>query len=230
MTVMPLLTATAPTQPGLLDLLTRAQPVTLAVLLLLVLTSILSWALIVQKLGALRDAAETNRRFLRAFRKAANLDGMANATEQYRKAPAANVFELGYAEVERQVKERGTLINRESVERALRVGASEELGRLETNINWLATIAAIAPFVGLFGTVLGIVSAFLGLGAEGSNSLRAVAPGIAEALISTAVGLFAAIPAAIFYNYFGSLLRDLSGKLDDFGLEFLNAAERKFGG
>lgn len=96
-------------------------------------------------------------------------------------------------------------------------------------MNWLATTASVSPFIGLMGTVVGIIRAFEGLGAAGSASLRAVAPGIADALIATAVGLAAAIPAAIFYNYFGSVVREVSARIDDFTLEFLNMAERSFG-
>jgi biopolymer transport protein TolQ len=199
-------------------------------LLLLIVTSIFSWAIIVKKWGVLGQAKLTNSKFLKAFRKTNNLESMRAAAEQFGRAPLVGQFDWGYDELERQIKERNTLINRESLERALRIGASEELEHLESNLNWLATIASIAPFVGLFGTVLGIVSAFQNLGAEGTNSLRAVAPGIAEALIATAVGLFAAIPAAIFYNYFGKQVRDFAARMDDFTMEFMNAAERKFGG
>ena len=97
-------------------------------------------------------------------------------------------------------------------------------------MNWLATTASVTPFIGLMGTVMGIIRAFQDLGQMGSTSLKAVAPGISQALIATAVGLFAAIPAAIFYNYFGHQIRELGARMDDFSLEFLNLAERTFGG
>jgi biopolymer transport protein TolQ len=106
---------------------------------------------------------------------------------------------------------------------------SEQLTRLEHNLNWLATIASVSPFIGLLGTVIGIIRAFENLGSAGSTSLKSVGPGISEALIATAVGLFAAIPAAIFYNYFGHLLKEMGARMDDFSLEFLNLIERSFG-
>ena len=139
------------------------------------------------------------------------------------------VFDFGYEEVERQVKTRGKMTNRTAVERSLQLGVSEELAKLERNMQWLATTASVCPFIGLFGTVLGIIRAFLDLTQMGSTSLRAVGPGIADALIATAVGLLAAIPAAIFYNIFGHAVREIGARMDDFSLEFLNMAERSFG-
>jgi biopolymer transport protein TolQ len=138
------------------------------------------------------------------------------------------VFDFGYAEVERQVKSRGTLTNKLSLERSLQLGISEELNRMERNMNWLATTATVSPFIGLFGTVWGIINAFEALGTAGSASLRAVGPGIAEALVATAMGLLAAIPAAVFYNYFGNILKEMGGRMEDFSLEFLNLTEQKF--
>jgi biopolymer transport protein TolQ len=106
------------------------------------------------------------------------------------------------------------------------MGISEEITRLERNMNWLATAAAVCPFIGLFGTVLGIIEAFNGLGTAGSTSLRAVGPGIAKALYATAFGLGAAIPAAIAYNYFNNAIKEFGQRLEDFSLEFLNLAEQ----
>ena len=105
---------------------------------------------------------------------------------------------------------------------------NEELSRLEQNMNWLATTATVSPFIGLLGTVWGIINAFQGLAQAGSASLRAVAPGISEALVTTAIGLIAAIPAAIFYNYFGNSIKEIGAKMEDFSLEFLNTTEQKF--
>ncbi len=138
------------------------------------------------------------------------------------------MFDFGYEEVERQVKSRGTLSNKLALERTLQLGISEELAKLERNMNWLATTATVSPFIGLFGTVLGIIDSFQALGLAGSASLRAVAPGISEALVATAMGLAAAIPAAIFYNHFGHVIREIGARMDDFSLEFLNLAERNF--
>ena len=109
--------------------------------------------------------------------------------QQFPLSPLVAMFEFGYEEVDRQVKARGTVTNKLALERALQLGISEELVKLERNMNWLATTAAVTPFVGLFGTVWGIIDAFLALGQAGSASLRAVGPGIAEALFATALGL-----------------------------------------
>ena len=149
--------------------------------------------------------------------------------EQFRPAPLVNVFEDGYAEVSRQVKARGGVGNREAIARTLQIATNQELGHLERNLSWLATTASVSPFIGLLGTVIGIIRAFQNLGAAGSTSLASVGPGIAEALIATAAGLFAAIPAAMAYNHFGHILRELGSQMDDFGLEFQNLIERSFG-
>jgi biopolymer transport protein TolQ len=157
------------------------------------------------------------------------MEAVVVASEQFRPAPLVAVFDFGYEEVERQVKARGSIVNRTAIDRSLQLGVSEELAKLERNMSWLATTASVTPFIGLLGTVLGIIRAFLDLSQMGSTSLKAVGPGIAEALIATAVGLFAAIPAAIAYNHFGHSIRELVARMDDFSLEFLNLAERSFG-
>jgi biopolymer transport protein TolQ len=207
----------------------RTGPLQLAVLAVLVGFSIFSLSVIFSKWSRFRGARSANRRFLRAFRKANGLEAVMVASEQFRPSPLVGVFDFGYEEVERQVKSKGKLINRTAVERALQLGVSEELAKLERNMQWLATTASVSPFIGLFGTVLGIIRAFLDLTEQGSTSLRSVGPGIADALVATAVGLLAAIPAAIFYNIFGHTIREIGARLDDFSLEFLNMAERSFG-
>ena len=116
-----------------------------------------------------------------------------------------------------------------ALERSLQLGVSEELAKLERNMSWLATTASVSPFIGLLGTVAGIITAFEGLGQQGATSLSAIAPGISQALIATAVGLVAAIPAAIFYNFFGHKIREQGARMDDFTMEFLNMADRTFG-
>jgi len=151
------------------------------------------------------------------------------ASEQFRPAPMVGVFEFGYEEISRQVKARSTMTNKLALERTLQLAANEEVARFEQNMSWLATTASVSPFIGLFGTVVGIIRSFHGLGEQGAVSLRAVAPGISEALIATAVGLAAAIPAYIAYNYFSASIREMGARLDDFGLEFMNLAERSFG-
>ncbi|WP_180540485.1 MotA/TolQ/ExbB proton channel family protein [Nevskia soli] len=201
----------------------------MVVLGLLVIASIASWMIIFSKWSTFGKARNADTRFLRAFRKASGLESVMVASEQFRPSPLVSVFDFGYEEVARQVKAKGGITNRVSIERTLQLGASEALAKLERNMNWLATAASVSPFVGLLGTVIGIIRAFEGLGAAGSTSLRAVAPGIADSLIATAAGLFAAIPAAIFYNYFGSIVRETGTRMDDFSLEFMNMAERSFG-
>lgn len=222
--------AAAPSPPGLWSLVSTSKPISMAVLALLVVASCYSWAIIFSKWSRLRRAQQENGKFLRAFRKASGFEGITAACEQFPAAPLVTVYDYGYAEVDRQVRGRKTLTNRTAVERSLQIGAGEEIARLEKNMNWLATTAAITPFIGLFGTVWGIIDAFQALTGAGAASLRAVGPGIAEALIATAMGLFAAIPAAIFYNYFGFVIRELSGRMEDFGLEFMNLIERVYEG
>jgi biopolymer transport protein TolQ len=216
-------------QVSLWEMIRHSTPLTLAVLVILVVFSLFSWTIIFSKWSTFRQARTADARFLRAFRKANGLEAVMVASEQFRPAPLVAVFDFGYEEIARQVKGRGTLDNKVALERTVQLGISEELAKLERNMNWLATTASVTPFIGLFGTVLGIIRAFHDLGAEGSASLRAVAPGISEALIATALGLFAAIPAAIAYNHYGSILREIGARMDDFSLEFLNLTERTFG-
>lgn len=216
-------------QINIWEMVSRSTPLTMAVLLILVLFSIFSWTIIFAKWSTFRSARSANRRFLRAFRKANGLEAVQVASEQFRPAPLVVVFDFGYEEIARQMKTRGTVNNKVAVERTLQLGINEELAKLERNMNWLATTASVTPFIGLFGTVLGIIRSFHDLGQQGSASLRAVAPGISEALIATAVGLAAAIPAAIFFNHFGNTIRELGARMDDFSLEFMNLTERTFG-
>jgi biopolymer transport protein TolQ len=216
-------------QISVTDAVMHAGPVSWTVLAILLVLSVLSWTIIFAKWSRFRNARAANTQFLRAFRKANSMDAIAVASEQFRVSPLVTVFDFGYTEIDRQVKARGTLTNKLSLERTLQLGISEEVARLERSMNWLATTATVSPFIGLLGTVWGIISAFGALGQAGSASLRAVAPGISEALIATAFGLAAAIPAAVFYNYFGTAIREFGARMEDFSLEFLNMAERSFG-
>ena len=212
------------------DIIQNLRPVPLAIIVLLILFSLLSWTIVFSKSSVFSRARRENRNFLRAFRKADNLQTVAIASEQFATAPLVAVFDFGYGEVERQVRQRGSLVNKPAIERSLQLGISEEVTKLEMNMNWLATVASVSPFIGLFGTVWGIIDAFQGLGNAGAASLRAVAPGISEALITTAIGLAAAIPAAIFYNVFGTRIKEIGTRMEDFAIEFQNLAERDFGG
>lgn len=211
------------------DLFSHGTAFQYGILAILLLASLYSWTVIFSKLSQFKSARRSDARFLRAFRKAAGLEAVMVASEQFRPSPMVSVFEHGYHEVSRQVKGRGSLSNAEAINRTLQLGVNEQLSRFERNLNWLATTASVSPFIGLLGTVIGIIRAFQNLGSAGSTSLRSVGPGIADALIATAVGLFAAIPAAIFYNHFGHLLKEMGSRMDDFSLEFLNLIERSFG-
>lgn len=216
-------------QENIWQMVGHSTPLTLAVLAILLIFSIFSWTIIFSKWSTFRRARRADTRFLRAFRKSQALDAVMVVSEQFRPAPLVAVFDFGYEEVARQVKSRGTVSNKIALERTLQLGTSEELAKLERNMGWLATTASVSPFIGLFGTVLGIIRSFEQLGQMGSSSLRAVGPGISEALIATAVGLAAAIPAAIFYNHFGHIIKEIGARMDDFSLEFLNMTERTYG-
>lgn len=216
-------------QTNIWELISHGSVLANVVLVILILFSIYSWTVIFAKWSALGSARRSNVRFLRAFRKSSGLESVMVASEQFRPSPLVNVFDHGYEEVSRQVKARGSIANRDAINRSLQIGTNQQLSRLEENLSWLATTASVSPFIGLFGTVLGIIRAFQNLGAAGSTSLSAVGPGIAEALIATAAGLAAAIPAAMAYNHFGHMLKEIGGEMDDFSLEFLNLIDRSFG-
>ena len=209
----------------IVDMISNSGAVAKLVLLALLVFSLISWAIILTKWNLLRRARAQSGRFVRAFRKAQRLQDIAAVAEQFKPSPLVGVFEGGYEEYKRQAGTFGTLRNLVTIQRGMQIGASEEITRLERNLPWLAITAAVTPFVGLFGTVWGIIDAFHGLGTAGAATLRAVAPGISEALITTAAGLAAAIPAVIAYNLIGASIRELAARSDDFALEVLNAVE-----
>jgi biopolymer transport protein TolQ len=211
----------------IVDLVGQTGPVAKAVLLLLLAFSLISWAIILSKWGVLRRAKVQSGRFVRAFRKATRLQDVAAVADQFRPSPLVGVFEGGFEEFRRQMGNNGTLVSVPAVQRAMQIANSEELTRFERNLPWLAITGAVTPFIGLFGTVWGIIDAFHGLGTAGAATLRAVAPGISEALITTAAGLAAAIPAVIAYNLIGGSIREFASRGDDFALEMLNAVERQ---
>jgi biopolymer transport protein TolQ len=211
----------------IVGLVQETGPVAKVVLISLLAFSLLSWAIILSKWGLLRRARVQSGRFLRAFRKAQYLQDVAAVAEQFRPSPLVGVFEGGFEEYRRQgAVSTGVVRNPDAVRRAMQIAASEELSRFERNLPWLAITGAVTPFVGLFGTVWGIIDAFHGLGTAGAATLRAVAPGISEALITTAAGLAAAIPAVIAYNLIGASIREFAARGDDFALEMLNSVER----
>jgi biopolymer transport protein TolQ len=210
---------------AVVEMLQNSGPIALAVLGLLALSSLFSWAVIFAKLSSFGRARAQSRRFLRAFRKANRLQDIAAVSEQFRPSPLVEVFDEVYETYRRQTGGAGPPRNITSLERSAQTAASEALTALERRMTWLATIGAVSPFVGLFGTIMGIVDAFHGLGTAGSATLRAVAPGISEALITTAAGLLVAVPAVIAYNQFTARLREFGARMDDFARELLNNME-----
>ena len=193
------------------------------VLVILMIFSVVSWAIIFSKWGMFRRARAQTNRFIRMFRKSERLQDVAAVAEQFKPSPLIAVFDGAYSELRKQAPNP---IRVPSLQRAIQIASSEELTRLESRLPWLATTGAVTPFIGLFGTVWGIIDAFHGLGTAGAATLRAVAPGVSEALITTAAGLFAAIPAVIAYNMFTQHIREFASRMDDFGLELINEVER----
>jgi biopolymer transport protein TolQ len=195
------------------------------VLVVLLIASLYSWTIILGKWGTFGKVTQQNKRFLRTFRKATQLKDIAALTGDFQPSPLVAVFEEVYETYKRQTGGAGPPRNLVPLERAAQTAASESVTQLERRMTWLATIAAVAPFVGLFGTVWGVVDAFHGLGTAGSATLRAVAPGISEALITTAAGLFVAVPAVVAYNQYTARLRVIAAGIDDFARELLNSLE-----
>lgn len=223
--------ATSPAPTGitgfsaLADLMGNIGPIAGGVLILLLISSLYSWTIIFGKMSAFRKATNQSRRFVRAFRKASKLQEIAALTSDCAASPLAQVFEDVYDSYKRQTGGSGPPRNMTALERTALTAASESVTTLERRMTWLATIASTSPFVGLFGTVMGVVDAFHGLGTAGSGTLRAVAPGIAEALITTAGGLFVAVPAVVAYNQLTARIRVFASATDDFCRELLNSLE-----
>ena len=210
---------------ALVEIIQHSGPIAMAVLLLLLIASLYSWSVILGKSSSFRKATRESRRFLRAFRQATRLQEIAAVAEECKASPLVQVFEEVYETYKRQTGGSGPPRNLAPLERSAQTAASEAVTALERRLTWLATIASASPFVGLFGTVMGIIDAFHGLGTEGAATLRAVAPGISEALITTAAGLFVAIPAVIAYNQFTARIRVFAAAIDDFCRELLNSLE-----
>jgi biopolymer transport protein TolQ len=207
------------------------------VLLVLLLFSLASWSVILAKWRELGAARRASERFLKVFRQASRLNQVAEASPAHQLSPLTAMFQAGYAELEAQIKARrraggseGVLKVRslDSVERSLDRAIGSEQERLQRALPFLATTASVTPFIGLFGTVWGIMNTFRAIGATQSTSILTVAPGIAEALINTAAGLVAAIPAVVAYNHLLTKVRQQRRRMDDFRLEFLNLVDRNF--
>jgi len=213
--------------------LTSTGLVARIVLIILLFFSIFSWAIILHKYYSFKRAVRDSREFLRIFHQSNKLSDIRSACPLLKASPLPGVFQSGYHEIENQATTsenpgKTVIKSLDSVRRSLQIASTSELTGLESWLSWLATTAAVSPFIGLFGTVWGIMDAFHGLGTAGTASLRSVAPGISEALITTAAGLFAAIPALIAYNQLLHRLKEFGAMLDDFALEFLNMTERYF--
>jgi biopolymer transport protein TolQ len=224
---------------GVVGLISKSGLVARAVLLLLLVFSLVSWAIILYKGLVLHRAHAQSAIFLDVFRKSSKFSEVNAVCSQLRASPLVGVFQAGYLEVNQQVRgaggnapgggaQRPTVRSLDSLSRSLARAAGVEAARIERRLSFLATTASVTPFIGLFGTVWGIMGAFGDIGRMGSANLAVVAPGISEALITTAMGLVAAIPAAVFFNFFSSRVKVLSAMLDDFALEFLNIVERNF--
>ncbi len=221
------------------DLIWNAAPLAKAVLALLALLSIISWALIVEKWWEFRKAARETGRFLRVYREARRFSAVFSAAKKHRDSPIALVYAAGAHEVaaalggaevaDRVLEETDEGMGNDSLDnmsRAMRRAATAEVARLERYLSFLATTASAAPFIGLFGTVWGVMSAFHGIGSQGSASLAVVAPGISEALIATAAGLAAAIPAVMGYNFFVNRVKHWAVEMEGFALDLLNLFAR----
>ena len=213
------------------DLVMNATPVVQGVLLMLVVMSVWTWGIVISKSKSLRKARLESDKFEEVFWSSKNLAQISEVSRKMEDSPLAHVFSAGHRELTAVLNsgkadlDNGAL---ENIDRALKKAKAEEVTKLETGTTLLATTASAAPFIGLFGTVWGIMHAFIGLSQVKSSSIQAVAPGISEALIATAIGLAAAIPAAIFYNLFMRQVRILSRSRDMFSAEFLNIAKRHF--
>ena len=221
---------TTPTQSSALsDLLLRASPIAKAVLIILLLFSIYSWSIIITKWLWLRGAERAVKEFLSRFRDGAKLSDLYSDADAKNQNPIARVFRAGYDEITSQLGDQGGRVRSlEALNRVLQSATIAEVTQMERSLSWLATTANASPFIGLFGTVVGIIIAFQGLSTAQGSSIQAVAPGIAEALIATAAGIAAAVPAAIFYNYFLNKIKAITATLDRFSLEMLNLVEKHY--
>ncbi len=214
------------------------------VLLLLLLFSVVSWAIILVKYRSIKKVKRENTMFMDAYMNSSKLSDILPQAKKYQYSTMAAVFQAGYMELVKITKviressspketDESTLSQLElkgidNVERSLNKTCSSEATRLESTLGFLATTGSASPFIGLFGTVWGIMDTFRGIGTRGSATLAVVAPGISEALIATAAGLAAAIPAVIFYNYYLNVVKNISLEMDNFASEILNIIERNY--
>jgi biopolymer transport protein TolQ len=230
----------APFGSSIFGMLGHASGMAIIILVLLLIFSVFSWTIILRKWLTFKQISQKNQTFIDLFRKSARLSEVSAACEHYRGTPLSVIFSAGYQELNNQIQSLGSsnpgnpghpvLAERHfiGIQRALQRASAAQLSILEKGMSWLATTGSVTPFIGLLGTVVGIISAFQGLGMEKTASIQAVAPGISEALFATAAGLFAAIPAVIAYNQFIARMKEVATGMDDFSSEFLNLIERSF--
>jgi biopolymer transport protein TolQ len=204
---------------NLIEVLRQTTPVTRVVLAVLLIFSIWSWAIILSKALLLRKINRESQTFWKMFRRGKTVSEISTALESLRFTPLVPVFNAA--------AEKSGRASAGALQRLVQRASAAELTRLEKRMNFLATTASVAPFIGLFGTVWGVMTSFAGLANANTATLRAVAPGIADALIATAFGLFAAIPAVIAYNHFVYQIRNLGGQLDDLQVELLATTEER---
>lgn len=221
--------ATHITQTGVLDLIFQAGPVAKFILLLLFIASINCWAIIFSKWKKLRVAQHQNDKFMDIFWNGKSLDEIVAKSERYAHSPLAAVFRYAVKELKKVSSNDPSPLSpdkMDNVQRALARASNTEISTLEKNVTFLATTASAAPFVGLFGTVWGIMNSFQNIGATGAANLAVVAPGISEALITTATGIGAAIPAVIAYNYFAGQIKRAAIDIECFSQDFINIVQR----
>ena len=216
-------------QTGIFNLVADAGPMAKLVLLLLLGASVMCWTVIFTKWRSLSRAINENAAFLNAFWNGKNLDEILIRSEKFPSSPVASVFKSGVKELKKlstdELSSAGTE-KVDNVQRALIRASNTEIAALEKHVGWLATTASAAPFVGLFGTVWGIMNSFQSIGASGAANLAVVAPGISEALITTATGIGAAIPAVIAYNHFAGQIKRVSVDMECFSQDFMNIIQR----
>lgn len=207
---------------SLLDLVLRASPIAWVVLSILFLFSVASWAIIFIKARATKRAARQSAELIRAFEKSSRWAELYANVAPFSSSPLSAIFQAANSELQKQSR-----LNLDAVQRVMQSAAIDETTRLERSLSMLASTASATPFIGLFGTVVGIIIAFNGLTQQTTTSIQAVAPGIAEALIATAAGIAAAVPAVIGYNRYLNRIKILAAEMDSFSLRLLNFIERE---
>tara|TARA_B100000315_G_scaffold195228_1_gene186035 strand:+ start:9549 stop:10280 length:732 start_codon:yes stop_codon:yes gene_type:complete len=226
-------------QGSVIEMVVHSGPVAKAVLLLLLLFSIISWSIMFQKMLLFRKANKESRKFRKVFPRGGSLNNAYASSKILKNSHVANIFISGYLDVvslQKYRRKENSLFDEtrqsqiqddlQALQRALDKAESKEISRFEKGLSFLATTGSTSPFIGLFGTVWGIMDAFRAIGIKGSASIGGVAPGISEALIATAAGLAAAIPAVIGYNHFNNKINFIASEMDEFSLEFVSVVER----